>query len=289
MKLSHSISLFIVFLLLLHLAPLEAHQGFVTGHHKNNPPPHAGYGGGLGAGGFALGGGPGNAWNGPTTGQNNCNSGSGKGGKYPNKPRNFTPPAQVSDTSDFDNSVNRDMANVRLRSHKELEQAAVKYVAMYDAYTTAKKSQNPEVKKRTGEFLQKYRMAYAEFLKLLREDNIYDPKLPKNHAGVYNKKYQEVKHEKRSWNDDGLKEIEEAIKDKVTMGTDIDDVHTFITTKVSIFSGSTAPSEFVLDPPPMAPTASSDEANDDPNDTEYEDEPAPQREIDLEDDGSFDQ
>ncbi len=156
---------------------------------------------------------------------------------------NFVPPKQ-NKGSQFDDSVGRDMGKVKLRDHKEIEKAATKYVMMYDAYTAAKYSKNPKIKKKTKEYLKKYRMAYAEFLRLLKEDNIYDPKLPKNHAGIYNKKHKEVKNEERDWNDVGLANMSKNVKSAVEQDKDVADVQMLIQSQSENFPGSTAPSEF---------------------------------------------
>lgn len=256
MKVFNNLCFLIVFLLLLTASPTLAQpfgggHGMTGGHMRQGkrPTPNA-----TGRGQDEFG-----------------NQGTWRHNKHP---EGFTPQPQTSSKSDFPSDKAK-VSKVVLRDHTELEQAAAKYVISYDAYTAAKTSNVPEIKQKTGEFLKEYRIAYAEFLRLLKEDNIYDPKMPKNHAGIYNQKYEEVNNETRDWSDQGIKEMGESIKDMVARGGNIDDIHNTITNKANLFLGSTAPSEFYFeaDPPPVPiSTGLSNDDDDDDDDDNSDDE-----------------
>ena len=75
-------------------------------------------------------------------------------------------------------------------SSYELEKALMKYVLTYEAYQKAKQSKNKEVRTKLPKYVRLYREAYAQYLELLREAELYDPsdeKKENDPAGNYNK------------------------------------------------------------------------------------------------------
>ena len=75
-------------------------------------------------------------------------------------------------------------------SSYELEKALMKYVLTYEAYQKAKQSKNKEVRAKLPKYVRLYREAYAQYLELLREAELYDPsdeKKENDPAGNYNK------------------------------------------------------------------------------------------------------
>ncbi len=60
-------------------------------------------------------------------------------------------------------------------SSYELEKALMKYVLTYEAYQKAKQSPNKEVRANLPKYIRLYREAYAQYLELLRESELYDP------------------------------------------------------------------------------------------------------------------
>lgn len=60
-------------------------------------------------------------------------------------------------------------------SSYDLEKALMKYVLTYEAYQKAKQSPNKEVRAKLPKYVRLYREAYAQYLELLREAELYDP------------------------------------------------------------------------------------------------------------------
>lgn len=133
--------------------------------------------------------------------------------------------------------------DINLRPAVQVERAVAKYVLAFEAYNEAKKSENPDVRARTAEYLRNYRESYAEFLKMMRNDNLYDPKMPKDMAGDYNRKHFEVKNEEREWSGDGLKNVSEYVKKEISAGGDPKMVATYIEDVLPIEPLSYAPSD----------------------------------------------
>ncbi len=70
----------------------------------------------------------------------------------------------------------------------ELESSLMKYVLCYEAYKEAKQSENPEVRADLAKYVKEYREAYAEYLQILHEADIYQPdKKEMDPANDYNK------------------------------------------------------------------------------------------------------
>lgn len=133
--------------------------------------------------------------------------------------------------------------DINLRPAVQVERAVAKYVLAFEAYNEAKKSENPDVRARTAEYLRNYRESYAEFLKMMRNDNLYDPKMPKDPAGDYNRKHLEVKNDEREWSGDGLKNVSEYVKKEISAGGDPKIVASYIEDVLPIQPLSYAPSD----------------------------------------------
>lgn len=133
--------------------------------------------------------------------------------------------------------------DINLRPAVQVERAVAKYVLAFEAYNEAKKSENPDVRARTAEHLRNYRESYAEFLKMMRNDNLYDPKMPKDMAGDYNRKHFEVKNEEREWSGDGLKNVSDYVKKEISAGGDPKMVASYIEDVLPIEPLSYAPSD----------------------------------------------
>ncbi|MDD3001492.1 MAG: hypothetical protein PHF29_07045 [Candidatus Riflebacteria bacterium] len=133
---------------------------------------------------------------------------------------------------------------INLRPALQVERAAAKYVLAFEAYNEAKKSEDPEIRAKTGEYLRNYRESYAEFLKMMRNDNLYDPKMPKDMAGDYNRKHLNVKNEEREWGGDGLKSVSEYVKKEISAGGDPKIVASYIEEILPIEPLSYAPSDY---------------------------------------------
>lgn len=133
--------------------------------------------------------------------------------------------------------------DIKLRPAVQVERAVAKYVLAFEAYNEAKKSENPDVRARTAEYLRNYRESYAEFLKMMRNDNLYDPKMPKDMAGDYNRKHLEVKNDEREWSGDGLKNVSKYVKKEISAGGDPKIVASYIEDVLPIQPLSYAPSD----------------------------------------------
>jgi|GEM_PF-5979829 len=136
-----------------------------------------------------------------------------------------------------------DTDKIVLRDALELEKAAMQYVLAYEAYVEAKNSKDPETRGKTVELMKDYRKAYAGFLAMLREDNLYHPQKPKNPAGWFNKKHKEVKGEKREWKKTALTEVRKEVKDMVKKGKSPKEVKDFISKKMPTIPMSSIPSQ----------------------------------------------
>ncbi|MEW6710749.1 MAG: hypothetical protein AB1403_13060 [Candidatus Riflebacteria bacterium] len=137
-----------------------------------------------------------------------------------------------------------DTDKIVLRDALELEKAAMQYVLAYEAYVEAKNSKDPETRGKTVELMKDYRKAYASFLAILREDNLYHPQKPKNPAGWFNKKHKEVKGEKREWKKTAMTEVRKMVKDMVKKGKSPKEIKDFISKKMPSTPMSRTPSEY---------------------------------------------
>lgn len=121
-----------------------------------------------------------------------------------------------------------DIDQVSLRNALELEQASLEYIMAFEAYTEARKSKDPEVRKKIVGLMQNYRNSYARFLEMLRQDNLYHPQKSKNPAGVYNKKHEQVYGTKRVWIQEDAAAIRKQIKEKVKAGASPEEIKQII-------------------------------------------------------------
>ncbi|MFZ5952580.1 MAG: hypothetical protein ACOYXC_17900 [Candidatus Rifleibacteriota bacterium] len=139
-----------------------------------------------------------------------------------------------------------DTDKIVLRDALELEKAAMQYVLAYEAYIAAKNSKDPETRGKTVELMKDYRKAYAAFLAMLREDNLYHPQKPKNPAGWFNKKHKKVKGEKREWKETAMTEVRKMVKDMVKQGKSPKEIKEFISKKLPVAPLSRTPSEYQI-------------------------------------------
>jgi len=117
---------------------------------------------------------------------------------------------------------------IQLRDPLELERAVMEYMLAFEAYTTARKSKDPQVRSRLVKLMQEYRNAYARFLEMLREDKLYQPNKPKDPAGWYDEKHKKVKGYKRNWKKTDAKELRAEVKEMVKNGATPEEVKAFI-------------------------------------------------------------
>ena len=110
-------------------------------------------------------------------------------------------------------------------SSYQLEKALMKYVLTYEAYQNAKQSKNKEIRANLPKYIRLYREAYAQYLELLREAELYDPSdenKQNDPAGNYNSK-KEGKQKVR-WGAVKSGSQREQVKKVVQNGGDPDDV-----------------------------------------------------------------
>ena len=110
-------------------------------------------------------------------------------------------------------------------SSYQLEKALMKYVLTYEAYQNAKQSSNKEVRANLPKYVRLYREAYAQYLELLREAELYDPsddKKENDPAGNFNKKRPDKQQVKWSPVKNGSQR--EQVKKVIQNGGDPDDV-----------------------------------------------------------------
>jgi hypothetical protein len=121
------------------------------------------------------------------------------------------------------------ISEIQLRNALELERAAMQYLLCFEAWTEARRSKKPSVKSNLVSFMRNYRRAYANFLFMLRQDNLYDPQKPKNPAGWFNMKHASVNLGKiRVWSKTDAKAMRKQVKDLVDNGAQPEQVVSFI-------------------------------------------------------------
>jgi hypothetical protein len=76
---------------------------------------------------------------------------------------------------------------IQLRDPLELEKAVMEYMLAFEAYRTARRSKDPNIRGNLVKLMQDYRNSYAKFLEMLRTDKLYKPGKPKDPAGWYEK------------------------------------------------------------------------------------------------------
>ena len=84
----------------------------------------------------------------------------------------------------------------------DLEKALMKYVLTYEAYQKAKDSTNKEIRANLPKYIRLYREAYAQYLELLRQAELYDPtddQKDNDPAGNFNKKQKSYGRSKQVW------------------------------------------------------------------------------------------
>lgn len=134
-----------------------------------------------------------------------------------------------------------DVDSIVLRNALELEQAAMEYVLAFEAYVEARKSKKPEIRGKIVDLMKDYRKAYAKFLSMLRQDNLYHPQKPKNPAGWYNKKSKKDRGYGRDWKKTDAKEIRKLVKEMVKKGASPEEIREFIKAKLPKQPMSTDP------------------------------------------------
>ncbi len=137
-----------------------------------------------------------------------------------------------------------DVDSIVLRNALELEQAAMEYVLAFEAYVEARKSKKPEIKAKIVDLMKDYRKAYAKFLSMLRQDNLYHPQKPKNPAGWYNKKSKKARGHERDWKKTDAREIRKQVKEMVKKGASPEEIKEFIKAKLPKQPMSTDPCSF---------------------------------------------
>lgn len=110
------------------------------------------------------------------------------------------------------------VSDVQLRATVILERALQSYLLAYEAFKQSRKSKNKEVRARMPEFLHNYRVAYANFISILHEDNLYKPQEPPNPAGKYDKKRKQETGYGMLWPELKIKHLRKNIKKMVSNG-----------------------------------------------------------------------
>lgn len=114
-------------------------------------------------------------------------------------------------------------------SSYQLEKALMKYVLTYEAYQKAKQSTNKEVRANLPKYIRLYREAYAQYLELLRQAELYDPKDKDNDpAGNYNRREQSHGRKKQNWKPVKSASQREQVKRVVENGGNPDDVYVVV-------------------------------------------------------------
>ncbi len=128
-------------------------------------------------------------------------------------------PALADDEApEIESAVEVNVDEIQLRPALEIEQAVMEYMLAFEAYQSARKSTDPEVRGKMVQYMKQYREAYARFLDMMREDKLYEPQKPKNPAGRYNRKHQKQKGHKRQWASTAAKKTREKVKKLVESG-----------------------------------------------------------------------
>ncbi len=105
----------------------------------------------------------------------------------------------------------------------------MKYVVTYEAYQIAKQSTNKEVRANLPKYIRLYREAYAQYLELLRQAELYDPKDKDNDpAGNYNRKEQSHGRKKQNWKPVNSSSQREQVKRVVENGGNPDDFYVVV-------------------------------------------------------------
>jgi len=132
----------------------------------------------------------------------------------------FSPPAMANndENPEMEKEIKVDVDEIKLRPALEIEQAVMEYMLAFEAYQSARKSSDPEIRGKMVQYMKQYREAYARFLDMMREDKLYEPQKPKNPAGRYNRKYEKQKGSKRKWHPTAARQTREKVKKMVEAG-----------------------------------------------------------------------
>ncbi len=143
-------------------------------------------------------------------------------------------PAMAEDEENpaIEKEVKVDVDEINLRPALEIEQAVMEYMLAFEAYQSARKSKDPEVRGKMVQYMKQYREAYARFLSMMREDKLYEPQKPKNPAGRYNRKHEKEKGAKREWDNSSARETRAKIRKMVESGASPEEIRKTI--KVSL-------------------------------------------------------
>lgn len=129
---------------------------------------------------------------------------------------------------EIESAVEVNVDEIQLRPPLEIEQAVMEYMLAFEAYQSARKSTDPEVRGKMVQYMKQYREAYARFLDMMREDKLYEPQKPKNPAGRYNRKHEKQKGHKRQWASTAAKKTREKVKKLVESGASPETIRTAI-------------------------------------------------------------
>ena len=107
----------------------------------------------------------------------------------------------------------------------DLESSLMKYILCYEAYKEAKQSENPEVRADLANYIKAYREAYAEYLQLLHEADLYQPdKKEMNPATDFNNKRVAHGGKRIKWAHISNDKERERIKNGIKAGKRIDEI-----------------------------------------------------------------
>ena len=143
-------------------------------------------------------------------------------------------PAMAEDDENpaIEKEVKVDVDEITLRPALEIEQAVMEYMLAFEAYQSARRAKDPEVRGKMVQYMKQYREAYARFLSMMREDKLYEPQKPKNPAGRYNRKHEKEKGVKRQWDNSSARETRSKIRKMVESGASPEEIRSAI--KVSL-------------------------------------------------------
>jgi len=123
---------------------------------------------------------------------------------------------------------------IQLRDPLELEKAVMEYMLAFEAYRTARRSKDPNIRGNLVKLMQDYRNSYAKFLEMLRTDKLYKPGKPKDPAGWYDEKHKKTKGYKRQWKKTDAKALRAQVKEMVRNGSTPSQVKAFIQGKLPV-------------------------------------------------------
>jgi hypothetical protein len=126
--------------------------------------------------------------------------------------------ADDDENPEMEAQIEVNVDDINLREPLEIEQAVMEYMLAFEAYQSARRSKNPEIRGKMVQYMKQYREAYARFLIMMREDKLYEPQKPKNPAGRYNRKHLKQKGHKRQWRNTAAQNTREKVKKMVEAG-----------------------------------------------------------------------